>query len=96
MLADRFQLTAVDLVTTILAVRVAIAAPLAVDALARTTAHLARGALGGRCGPTAAALGRLVRLVLAVHVVVAYPAGRNARGIATLELAGPAGRRHAV
>lgn len=33
---------------------------------------------------------------LAVHVVVAHPAGRDARGVSTLELAGAAGGRRAL
>ena len=33
---------------------------------------------------------------LAVHVVVTHPAGRDARGVSTLELAGAAGGRRAL
>ena len=90
-------LTAVGLVAAILAVGVAVAAPLAVDALARAALRLAGGAPGGRGrGAAAAVPGRLVRLVLAVHVLVADPAGGNAGGVAALELAGPAGGGRAV
>lgn len=67
------------------------------DALAGAALRLAGGALGGRGrGPLAAALGRLVRVVLAVHVLVADPAARDAGGVAALELAGATGRGRAV
>lgn len=89
------RLTAVFLVAAILAVRVTVAAPLPVNALARATLELSGRALGWWRGP-AAALWRFVGLVLAVDVVVAHPVGRDARGVSALELRGAARRRRAV
>jgi hypothetical protein len=42
------------------------------------------------------ALRGFVRLVLAIHVVVTHPAARDTGGVATLKLAGAAGRRGAL
>lgn len=81
------RLTTVCLVRFILAVCVAVALPVHVDALPAPALELARRAarlLGLR--PAAAALHGLVRLVLAVRVAVAAPQGGDALGVVAAEV----------
>lgn len=90
------ELTAVFLVAAILAVRVPVAAPLSVNAFPRAALHLTGRTLRWRRWVSTAALRRLVRLVLAVHVVVAQPALGNAGVVPTGDFTGAAGGRSAV
>lgn len=62
---------AVFLVAAVLAVWIPVTAPLPVYAFPRAALHLAGRTLSWRCGVAAATLWRLVRLVLAVHIIIA-------------------------
>lgn len=87
---------AAELVAAVPAVRIAVAAPFLVNALARAALDLAGGASGVDHWLPAALLQRLIRLVRAVRIVIAHPAERDAGGCAALELVGAAGRGRAV
>lgn len=85
-------LTAVDLITAILAVRISIASPFFVNALARATLDLAGGTFGMYHWLTATLFKRLVRLVRTICVIITHPAEGDAGRGAALELMSPAGR----